>query len=73
MKIENLKVSNFRSFDRKGIDYHFQSGMNVIVGENGSGKSNIVHALAAFGTILKEGQSLSKEDFFEGKSNMPVG
>jgi hypothetical protein len=34
--------------------------------------TTLVHALAAFETILKEGQSLSKEDFFEGKSNMPV-
>ncbi|HMG84037.1 MAG TPA: AAA family ATPase [Ferruginibacter sp.] len=43
MYISKLSVRNFRNF--KNVTIAFQKGVNTIIGENGSGKSNILYAL----------------------------
>ncbi len=43
MRINNLKVANLRVFEQAGFD--FQQGMNLLVGENGAGKTIILDAL----------------------------
>ena len=43
MKINNLKLTNFRNYD--SIEIEFQKGVNVIVGDNGIGKTNLVEAI----------------------------
>ena len=43
MKIQHLKLSNFRNYEQLDID--FNSKMNIIYGDNGVGKSNIVEAI----------------------------
>lgn len=43
MYIKNLKLNNFRNY--KYFDIDFGSGFNVIYGENGQGKTNILEAL----------------------------
>ena len=45
MKIESLKISNFRSFDQDGIELNLHPQMNIFIGENNVGKSNIFAAL----------------------------
>jgi len=43
MYISKLSIRNFRNF--RNISLCFQKGVNTIIGENGSGKTNVLHAL----------------------------
>ena len=43
MKIQNLKLVNFRNYDNLAIS--FSEGLNIIYGDNGTGKSNLVEAI----------------------------
>ncbi len=43
MYISKLSIRNYRNF--RNITLDFQKGVNTIIGENGSGKSNILNAL----------------------------
>lgn len=43
MKITNLKLYNFRNYDTLSLD--FSPKQNIIIGPNGSGKTNIVEAI----------------------------
>lgn len=44
MHLKSLEIRGFKSF-AKGIEVHFRPGINVIVGPNGCGKSNIADAI----------------------------
>jgi len=72
MLFERLKVSGFLSFGAEGIDLELRP-LNVLIGANGSGKSNLIEA---FGVIkgaarhLTEGlnrEGLAKEWLHKGK------
>lgn len=43
MHISSLSIRNFRNF--KAAKFHFKSGINTIIGENDSGKTNLFYAL----------------------------
>lgn len=43
--IESIKVKGFRKFDSKGIEFKFNKGINIILGENNAGKSAIIDIL----------------------------
>lgn len=43
MRITNLKLYNFRNYDN--LDLEFSPKQNIIIGQNGSGKTNIVEAI----------------------------
>ena len=43
MKIINLKLHNFRNYEY--LDLDFSNKQNIIIGQNGSGKTNIVEAI----------------------------
>lgn len=43
MKIINLKLYNFRNYENLTLD--FSNKQNIIIGENGSGKTNIIEAI----------------------------
>lgn len=43
--LQSLKISNFRVFNKIGETIKFQPGLNVILGENNSGKSAVMDAL----------------------------
>ncbi len=45
MRIINLGIANFRSFDSEGIFIENLSKINIFVGKNNSGKSNILRFL----------------------------
>lgn len=64
MKLRKIKIKNFKSI--KNLEFEFpQSGMLVLVGENNSGKSNIIRAIDA---ICGEGwygkEKLDDHDFY---------
>ena len=43
MKIANLKLKNFRNYER--LDLNFEKSLNVFVGKNAQGKTNILEAI----------------------------
>lgn len=44
MYISNINIKNFRNFDSLSVD--FRDGINLLIGQNNSGKSNLLRALA---------------------------
>ena len=43
MHIESLKVKNYRNYEE--LDIHFENKVNVILGENAQGKTNIMESI----------------------------
>ena len=43
MEITSLKLVNFRNFDN--LELNFSNNKNIIIGDNGVGKTNIVEAI----------------------------
>jgi putative ATP-dependent endonuclease of the OLD family len=73
MKIESVRIENFRSFKDETIkldDY------NCFVGANGAGKSTVLYALNVFFRQFKDSQTdltkLSEEDFHHKNTDKPV-
>lgn len=52
MKISNLKIQNFKTFDFEGISLTV-SALTALIGENSTGKSNILEALDLFFNFSK--------------------
>ena len=53
MRIENIKIENFRGFKEKFFE--FDPKMNVILGDNTTGKTTLLHAVQiALGAFLQE-------------------
>ncbi len=44
MFISNIRIENFRNFDSISVD--FRDGINLLIGQNNAGKSNLLRALA---------------------------
>ena len=44
MEIRNLKLTNFRNYEK--LDITFNSRLNLIYGNNGMGKTNLVEAIS---------------------------
>lgn len=61
MYIKEVKISNFRNFKEASIPFH--EGINVILGHNNTGKSNLLRAI---GLVLgySDGHRLSTSDLF---------
>lgn len=49
MFVRELKLQNFRSYDEVAV--HFTPGINVLVGTNGQGKTNLVEAIHYLATF----------------------
>ena len=49
MKVINIKLKNFRNYE--DLDLAFDGNMNIIVGKNAQGKTNIVEALYIMSTL----------------------
>ena len=63
MWLKTLKIRKFKSIENLTID--FTSGINVIFGENGTGKTNIVKSiLKLLGPTYPGPKSFQKEDYF---------
>lgn len=66
MYISKIRVENFRCFE--DVTVEFSDGLNVIIGENNSGKTTLFKALQL---IFNRSQSrrFTVDDFFKGKSS----
>lgn len=66
ISIKTLSVRNFRGFEKVGIS--FDSGLNVIIGENGSGKTSVLDCMAKILSVFVQslrGKDLSSESVFD--------
>lgn len=66
MHISRLQIVNYRNFERANIV--FNKGVNTIIGENGSGKTNLFRALRLLldDTLLRSAYRLDEKDFHRG-------
>lgn len=81
MYLSNIKLWNFRKFGSLGeMDLHspnlnlsFTKGLNVLIGENDSGKSAILEAIKmVLRTHAYERFMWVKEDFYEGTDELRI-
>lgn len=71
--LSKLRLWNFRKYgsinDDPGLDVPFSNGLNLLVGENDSGKTAIIDAIKyILGTQSNDFQQMSEKDFYK-----PVG
>ncbi len=66
MKVNSLKLKNFRSYAEASVD--FSSGINLICGQNGQGKTNLVEAIMLL-ALSKSPRSHSDEDMLKKNEN----
>ena len=57
MRIDWLKLSDFRNLRNFEIDFDESQATTVILGRNGSGKSNLIEALVEIFRDLEEGRA----------------
>lgn len=81
MYLSNIKLWNFRKFSinsevdlsKPHLDLNFTQGLNVIIGENDSGKSAIIDAIKlVLKTHSYEYIRVDDDDFFEGASRFRI-
>lgn len=66
MHISKLQLVNYRNFSR--ADVVFNKGINTIIGENGSGKTNLFRAIRLLldDTMVRAAHRLNDDDFHRG-------
>lgn len=66
MHITRLQLVNYRNFERANV--LFKPGINTIIGENGSGKTNLFRAMRLLldDTMLRAAHKLEAADFHRG-------
>jgi putative ATP-dependent endonuclease of the OLD family len=73
MKIESVKIENFRSFKDETVEF---GDYNCLVGPNGAGKSNVLNALNVFFHETEASavdlENLTEEDFHEKNTSKPI-
>lgn len=70
MHITELRIRNFRNF--KKARFRFQEGVNTLIGENGSGKTNVFHAMRLLldESLSRNALSLRDSDFCRALKNV---
>ena len=66
MHISKLQLVNYRNFARATVK--FEKGVNTIIGENGSGKTNLFRAIRLLldDNLLRMAHRLDDRDFHRG-------
>lgn len=69
MHISKIQLVNYRNFERANIV--LKKGINTIIGENGSGKTNLFRAIRLLldENMLRSALRLEEKDFHRGLSN----
>lgn len=66
MYISKLSIRNYRNFNSATL--HFKKGVNTVIGENGSGKSNLLRAIRLLldDAMVGKRNRLTPDDFWRG-------
>ena len=70
MRITNLKLYNFRNYDTLSLD--FSNKQNIIIGHNGSGKTNIIEAIYVLAITKSFRGSLDKVLIKDNKTGLSI-
>ena len=71
MKLEKLKLKNFRKFNE--LEINFNAGLNVFVGENNAGKTAIIDAIKLIlDTNSAEYNNIDIDDFYVGENELKI-
>jgi len=63
MKIEKIRLQNFRCFGHEAVELNFEEELTTLVGGNGSGKTAVLQAVSRlFGTSSAQ-RSVQRRDF----------
>src|SRR5258708_2359661 len=60
LKLKRLRVERFRSL-AKGAELSFSDGINIVLGQNGTGKTTLLELISM--VVRSDFSSLSKEEF----------
>lgn len=73
MKIINLGIANFRSFDSEGVFIENLSKINIFIGKNNSGKSNILKFLHLCSKAVQKENEIRSDRYslLTGEFNKP--
>jgi len=52
MKLKSLYIENYKNLDTFTLDFSNNDELTVLIGNNGSGKSNILEAISSIFTAL---------------------
>lgn len=63
MKLQRLHIKGFRNINDLDLDLSDQDGLSILIGNNGSGKSNILEAIVAIFTSLYSKAKRFRLDF----------
>lgn len=63
MKIDSVRISNFRCFGPQGADIVLEHALTTFVGNNGSGKTAVFAALAKLFGVTQSQRMIHKRDF----------
>jgi hypothetical protein len=63
MKLQRLHIKGFRNINDLDLDLSDQEGLSILIGNNGSGKSNILEAIVAIFTSLYSKAKRFRLDF----------
>lgn len=73
MYLSVLRIKNFRCFDGNAHSISFKKGLNVLVGENDSGKSAIMDAIKlVLGTTDMNWYRVVQEDFHKEDTTLEI-
>ena len=73
MYLSLLQIKNFRCFDGNEHSITFKKGLNVLVGENDSGKSAIMDAIKlVLGTTDMNWYRVEQEDFYKEEATLEI-
>lgn len=66
MKLLKLKINDYKNFQDVEIDFAKSNGMTLVVGTNGSGKSNLLEVLSAiFSALFNKEKNVNPDFHFE--------
>lgn len=78
MYLSEVKLYNWRKYKTKengspGLVVHFKKGLNILIGENDSGKTAIIDAIRmTLGTNSRTSDWINDEDFSLGTDNLQI-
>ncbi len=71
MNIKNLKIKNFKVFENQ--EFSFDSQMNVIIGNNATGKTSILEALSyTLGTFFLGINSIESKPLYNHQKRRKI-
>lgn len=72
MKLRGIEITQFRNIDSKGISLNPWSRCNVLVGQNNSGKSNVIRALQKVANVFEHQQLGRQSHYAQGAEEITI-